>query len=209
MFSSPAASVSPSSISPPATSTAPTAPLLPSTYHFFGDLYLPEPAGMLSDTRLRRLEELRPILDLFDSLVFQNADFDLVTKWKDFKAAECSLWTREGTRDPRLLVRPSGSINAPVAIHLHYPSRKTSYLYNGEIADPSSGCPNRVINAGFNSQNSFWWNTHPWREDSVFDPDKSYSATILKSHHRWQDLLRSNMPPKLKSASENQINDTF
>ena len=70
------------------------------------------------------------------------------------------------------MVKLSGSNEAPIALHLHYPTPRTKTLYNGETADPSSPCPNQMITCGFTKENAFWWDSHPWREDHPFDPAK-------------------------------------
>jgi hypothetical protein len=96
------------------------------------------------------------------------------------------------------MVKPSGSLQARIAIHLHFPTNSTKSLYDGEIADSTSPCTRMIMTAGFTPENSFWWDSHPWREESDFKPSKQYSKPVLASHKQWQTALRANLSAKIE-----------
>jgi hypothetical protein len=137
------------------------------------------------------------MLDAFETYQLPTYEFELETAFEDFKRTESLLWTGAEARDFRLMIKHSGSLHANIAIHLHFPTEKTRKIYDGEIADTSNGCTNMILVAGFTAEKSFWWDTHPWREDSRFEQSKHYSKAVMKSHRNREFTLRAHLHAKV------------
>jgi len=58
------------------------------------------------------------------------------------------------------MVKPSGSLFAAVAVHLHFSAFKTKVVYNGDVADTSKPCTKMFVVSGFTLDEAVWWDSH-------------------------------------------------
>jgi hypothetical protein len=70
----------------------------------------------------------------------------VIGAWEQAAAIEHASWIPR--RPSHELVVPSGSLDAALEIGMHWPSRTTAYLENGEVLDGSNPCMELLMSKG-------------------------------------------------------------
>ncbi|KAJ4857116.1 hypothetical protein T069G_08013 [Trichoderma breve] len=173
----------------------------PYSFHLFGDLWLEDPVLYLNENDLAKLEHVMPYLHQLETefkarLAKASRDndgnegfrdrFDLMVK------AETTAWKHYGTvQETTFLIPPSGSLNSPVACHLHCPSFTVIDPYSQETADESNVCIKQLIDIGFSPDRCVLYDHLSRRE--ALDGFQFYPADILRIHESFTLELRSRM----------------
>lgn len=106
--------------------------------------------------------------------------------------AETTAWKHHGTtREAAFLIPPSGSLNSPVACHLHCPSFTVADPYNQQTADESNVCIKQLIDIGFSPDRCLLYDHLSRRE--ALDGLQFYPADILHIHESFTSELRNRM----------------
>lgn len=99
--------------------------------------------------------------------------------------------------DASSLVKPSGSLDSPVAYHLHQASYSTDYIENGETADWTNGCLAMVMGNGFVEGVSFVFD-HLHRRHASSEGLQDYPDEVIDCHERFTQSLRDSMRAKVE-----------
>lgn len=103
--------------------------------------------------------------------------------FEDFAAREAAA----SGEDARYLTRPSGSLYAPLAIQLHYPTYNSQTCISGECAEPTNPCTRLLLRKGLTPPSVFWFEKWFRREEVPLNrnvlPQNNYSEE-LKSLHK-------------------------
>ncbi len=166
-----------------------TAPAM--SYRLFGDFWLAEPSAHLNPTKLDELRGLEPYLRQFDIPTQElplhtSSNFDIEQEFASFRQTESNLW--QPPRPQSELVRPSGTLDWPIAHHLHNPSFTTMDPHDGETMDESNPCVWLVMANSFVPGKTFIFDHLSRREAS--DGLKEYPKSILECHEQWLAKLR-------------------
>jgi hypothetical protein len=96
-----------------------------------------------------------------------------------------------------MLLHPSGSINAPIACHLHNPTFYAKNPYSQETDNSTNPTIYQVNLAGFTSQNSLMFD-HICRRDRTEDVLLFYTQDIYDLHESFMLSLRKEMAAKVE-----------
>jgi len=111
------------------------------------------------------------------------------------KTAEPLLFG-DGLHPPEHLIKPSGSLSARIAHHLRNPTFAIHDLSVQRIADTTNPYINMLLQSGFNTTNSLFFD-HIARRDNV-DGFKSYPQSVLTCHERFLEEIRSSMKAEVE-----------
>ncbi|KAH7379497.1 hypothetical protein BKA66DRAFT_466078 [Pyrenochaeta sp. MPI-SDFR-AT-0127] len=171
-----------------------------SRFRLYGDFWLSSPERHLHPHALRRLKQLEPSLRQLECRptpgcqTQQACVFNLPEAFREFQELESTSWARPRRKDE--LVPPSGSLEWPIAHHLHNPSFQTLTPHEGETEDATSACVWLIIANNFVPGKTFIFD-HLSRRESV-DGLQIYPQSILDLHETWLSKVRSNMAAKVE-----------
>jgi hypothetical protein len=117
---------------------------------------------------------------------------DLHDSFRIFQQQECAAWKKDIS--PAHLVRPSGSLNAPLAHHLNQPSFTTIQSENGETADQTNGCIAMVMGNVYNTETLLFDHVH--RREATSEAIKQYPSEILAHHENFTRSIMESMRAK-------------
>ncbi|KIM98509.1 hypothetical protein OIDMADRAFT_56866 [Oidiodendron maius Zn] len=161
-----------------------------SRYVVLGNLILPRPPEArralaekweleLCKLDTRNMEDLYPL-----------PITDLVSSFERFRAEEPYAWGEDAGQDGKYLVKPSGSLQSPLAHRLNQPSWTTASPENGETADQTNGCIAMVMGNAYTSDTLVYDHIH--RRDTGSNGIQEYPAQVLRQHERFtRDIAES------------------
>ena len=116
-----------------------------------------------------------------------------------FADAEVSIWAAYGDSVPGrdLLVRVSGSLQSPMAHHVHQPSFTTLHPRNSETADETNPCIAGIMGNAFEKDKSLIYN-HLLRRDEKSEGLKNYPEDITRCHEAYLQQVRESMEAKVE-----------
>jgi hypothetical protein len=107
--------------------------------------------------------------------------------FQSFKAEELLAWKLENRLPEKgNLVRPTGSLNSPIAHRLHQPSLTTqqSLECDSETADLSNGCTAMIMGNGFRSEETLIYD-HLHRRCAQSRGLEEYPGLVLQTHENF------------------------
>ncbi|KAL2861591.1 hypothetical protein BJX68DRAFT_260407 [Aspergillus pseudodeflectus] len=148
-------------------------------FRLYGNLFLERPEQHLDEGQLAGLTKVMAAIQSLENrtAITREEDYNLEDNFDEFKARETLAWRELGVaRPPEFLIPPAGSLDAPVACHLHNPTFHVEDPYKAITEDPSSPTIYQLTQAGFSSGNCFLFD-HVSRRDETeiylsFYPDK-------------------------------------
>jgi hypothetical protein len=192
-----------------------------STYTVLGNLVLPRPTGYYKKKAEEWEEELRKLdkrnlagkfthsfhvlrsshnINLILRTEIQSRPVnDLNTGFMRFRDQEKLTWEDNGQdMSPKELVRPSGSLESPLALRLNQPSFTTQHVNDGETADPSNGCIAIVMGSGYRHDTLLFDHIHRRSEDSEAIEGDEYPPNVLQCHEQFTDAIAQSMLAKVE-----------
>ncbi|KAL1860398.1 hypothetical protein VTK73DRAFT_7365 [Phialemonium thermophilum] len=162
-------------------------------YHFYGNLFLPDPEKSLPPKTLRRLRQIEPFLkELGKEQDAQPRTWDAQDAFVAAVDAKVRLWQqRRVSRRPDFTVRPDGPLEATVACHLHCPSFSVKDPSCARGADHSNVSISQIMRAGFTPDRCLIYD-HLFRREAL-DGIRHYPPEILGIHEAFTRNLRKNM----------------
>jgi hypothetical protein len=121
----------------------------------------------------------------------------------EFQELESRSWTHYRRSDE--LVPPSGSLEWPIAHHLHNPSFQTLTPHNGETEDATTSCIWMIIANNFVPGKTLIFD-HLSRRESI-DGLEVYPRSILKIHEDWVSEIRTHMAAKVEIIYGKKVRD--
>lgn len=113
---------------------------------------------------------------------------DLTARFNEFRQQE----VEPSGEEARYLVRPSGSLNSPVILHLNYPTFTSQRLSDGEVADETSTCPMKLMKYGWDATNALWMEASYRRTkapEGRLDAFSDWSAALKACHKEFSNWL--------------------
>ena len=107
----------------------------------------------------------------------ENGTELLERRFQDFSLRETQL----SHGNPRQLVKPSGSLENPVLLKLHYPSFTTDHILDGEVADDTSPCPRLLMRFEFSG----------WCEKTSVAKVEIHFGNMNKNKHQTLSWMRN------------------
>jgi hypothetical protein len=148
-------------------------------FRLYGNLFLERPEQHLDEGQLAGLTKVMAAIQSLENrtAITREEDYDLEDNFDEFKARETLAWRELGVaRPPEFLIPPAGSLDAPVACHLHNPTFHVEDPYKAITEDPSSPTIYQLSQAGFSSGNCFLFDHVSRRNETEiylsFYPDK-------------------------------------
>ncbi|GAM34766.1 hypothetical protein TCE0_015r02557 [Talaromyces pinophilus] len=173
-------------------------PSIEHTYRLFGHLWLESPEKYLPAEDLKTLRQLEPLILELENRHVPVPNFDLETNFKTFVELEQEVWRSLNVERPQeFLLRPSGTIHAPIACHLNNPTFYTSNPSAQEVYDISNPSICQVSKAGFSSGNAFIFD-HIARRDLSEDVRLFYNDELITVHEDFMLSLRRAMTAKIE-----------
>lgn len=127
-----------------------------------------------------------------------QAPWDYVIEFEKWKKVEVATWLPI-VRPEAELVSASGSIDARIAMQLHFPTFVTAQRFDGEVADNTNPCIALLYAKGFTHENSFIFDHFCRRENSrAQSPSVEYPEGPKACHTAWTGELRSHMTAKVE-----------
>jgi hypothetical protein len=124
----------------------------------YGNLWLENPEQHLDEGQLATLNTVMAAIQGLANrgAITREGDYNLEHKFEEFKARETLAWRELGVeRPPEFLIPPAGSLEAPVACHLHNPMFHVDNPHKAILEDASNPTICQLSRAGFSSANSF------------------------------------------------------
>lgn len=119
--------------------------------------------------------------------------WDLNSRFEGFVREETDAWRRRGAERPsQFLLRPSGSMTAPIAHHLLNPTFYAADPYTRETDDSSNPTIYLLHENGFSSENCFMFDQFARREDTL-DCIRLWTDDVQKPHDDFVHELRQRM----------------
>jgi len=116
-----------------------------------------------------------------------------------FADAEVSKWAAYGNSVPSkdLLVKVSGSLQSPIAHHVHQPSFTTLHTRNGETADETNPCIASIMGNAFEKDKSLIYD-HLLRRHEKSEGLKDYPEDVTRCHEAYIQKVRESMEAKVE-----------
>jgi len=124
---------------------------------------------------------------------------DIDTAFSEFANLEREAWLANNMTPPsaEFLVKPSGSLQSPIAHHLNQPSFSSTQLKNGETADLTNGCINMVMNNAFEKGKSLIFDDYLRRHETS-EGDRIYPLSVKQVNASLIHRMRESMEAKVE-----------
>jgi hypothetical protein len=103
-------------------------------------------------------------------------------------------------------VKPSGSLDSPIAHHLTQPSMTTSAFGAEETADPSNGCTAMIMNNNAFRQNTLMFD-HIHRRSCNCEDIENYPPQVLQDHEDFTKRIMASSAAKVEIAYGQKVRD--
>ncbi|KAL3474495.1 hypothetical protein BJX99DRAFT_260264 [Aspergillus californicus] len=165
------------------------------TFRFFGDVFLQDPRHFPDEDEYAILQQYMPMMRALDMdwRHRPSNNWDLDARFDQFVHQESEAWQNLSVvRPPEFLVRPSGLMSVPIALHLLNPTFYVADPYSDETFDTTNPTMYLICQNGFSPENSFIFDQICRRDDSnIFL--RVWTDDVCKPHDEFVHDLRQNM----------------